>query len=385
MRLLGHELYKVFGRKMVWIGLLLAVLLAGFSSLNQVSQLKRTWGDIRVYYHDFFQGNEGPVDASLRQKADEWFTQNRNSYDSKYAQGRASVEENRASDFYGQVIQSQNMIAQRTEEIAKLQSAARTAGGGYASRADALQASMRKALKTPGLYFTMPLENDTIFSYGLGFCLMGVLILLGISPVFSEEYASRMDTLILSARKGRNPVVTAKIVASAVYCAFVAVMVLATNFLCQAFSMGIHGWDAPLQAISEFAQSPYALTVGGYLLAQAGIDIIGCIFFGMLVLLVSSLSPNLLVPFFLCGSLFAVTAFIESTFASVAPAAVKAFGDFSYTELIRVKGLMDAFRTYSVFGHPFLYSDLLLFVYAVITAAVLFLTYRLFGKHQVCG
>ena len=114
-----------------------------------------------------------------------------------------------------------------------------------------------------------------------------------------------------------------------------------------------------------------------------GLSIIGCIFFGMLVLLVSSVSPNVLVPFFLCGSLFSATAFIESTFSSVTPVAIKAFGDFGYTELIRVEGLVETFRAYNLFGRPVMYLNLILAVYATITALVIFLIYRLFSLRQV--
>ena len=247
----------------------------------------------------------------------------------------------------------------------------------------ALELRLLQKLPEPGLRFVLPQENNLIFPQGLGFCLMGVLVLLGVSSVFSDEYATGMDALLLSAKRGRRHAVRAKALASAIYCAFAAIFVLAVNFACQAATVGLHGLSAPLQLGATFANSPFALTIGGALLIEALASAVACAFFGMLVLLVSSLSKNVLIPFFSCGSLFALAALIKSTFAHTAPATLRAFGDYSYTELMRGAGLLDSLRESSPFGLSVPYALLLPAVLAVVTAAVVAATYRVFPAHPV--
>jgi hypothetical protein len=383
MTLLRHELYKVFGRKIIWLGLLFFVVLIGFSATGQTSTFIKEYGNINSFYQSMYQGNEGKVSDKLQESADNWFKNNYSAYQLKSVQGRATIQENREFFFNGQINYTQYLINERANQITKLQKSLQTESGGYLFRSDSLQLAMLKGLKAPGLYFTLPLENDLIFPFGLGFCVMGVLVLLGVSPIFSEEYDTNMDSLILSSKKGRKKVVTAKLLSATVYSAFVSLVVPLANFCFQAARLGVKGWNAPVQIVSGFTGSPYPLTVGGVILLQTLVGVIACIFFGMLVLLVSSLSKNIMVPFFSCGCLFALTALLKSTFAGVAPPALAAFADFSYTELMRVTNLIQTFKTYDLFGFPVLYLNLILAVFTVVTATVICFIYRIFPRHQV--
>lgn len=388
MELFRHELYKVFGRKIIWLGLLFFVVLIGFSALAQASQSKKTYGDMGTYYSSMYQGNEGKVSITIQKKAQNWLIANDNAYFLSDSEGRATIQENRLFSFYDQALSSKDILTQRSQQISKLQDNLKssiTADGksSFNPRMDSLYIGMLKQLTPPGLFFTIPLENDLNFPFGLGFCVMCVLIFLGVSPIFTDEYTVNMDSLILSAKKGRGKVVTAKILATTLYCTFVALAIPLANFCFQASYLGIKGWNAPLQLDFDFSKSPYLLSFGGYLLLQTLIGVIACIFLGMLVLLVSSVSKNVMIPFFSCGCLIAFTAFIKTTFATAAPSALTAFANFSYTELMRVQNLIATFKTYDFFGFPILYLNLILIIYSIITAIIIYLIYRIFPRHQV--
>jgi hypothetical protein len=386
MELFRHELYKLFGRKIIWLCLLFFIILIGFSSLGQAAQFTHSYGDLRQYYSSMYKGREGKVDAALLKKWDDWAKQNSAAYERKYLEGKSTVSDNRQLNFYMDISLPRSLLAERAQQITKLQKQMKAPDASldknsYTARSDTLQLDMLKQLKAPGLYFTMPLGNSLIFPSGFGFCVMFVLILLGVSPVFTDEYTSNMDSLILSAKKGRKKVVTAKLASTALYCCFIGTIVPLANFCYQAASLGIEGWNAPLQQI--FPGSPYALTFGEFLLIETLIGLIACVFFGMLVLFVSSLSKNVLIPFFVCGCLVVLTTLIKIIFSAVSPKALLLFADFSYSELLRACGLFETFKVFNLFGFPVPYLNLILPVYALVTAIVVYLIYRLFPKHQV--
>lgn len=383
MELFRHELYKVFSRKTVWIGFLFITILVCFSSYMQASQLTKLYGNIREYYNDFYKGNEGPITDSLKQSVSNWMSKNASSYRLRFAEGKTSVLENRTIDFYDHVISSENFINSLQVDIDKLENNTNQMNNTYNARKNDLQISMLQNLhlSTPELYFTLPLLNDLSFPYELGFVVMGILVLLGVSPVFSEEYSSNMDSIILSSKKGRRSIVTAKILATTVYCISVAFIMLFVNFVVQAAVLGIQGLNAPVQ-FTAFVNSPYTLTFGGYLALQAGLCAIACAFFGMLVLLISEISSNVLIPFFVCGFLFASTAFINSLGTAV-PKALSTFSDFSYTELMRVNGLFESFKPYNIISHPVLYLNIILILYVIITSIVICFNFLVFHYRQV--
>ncbi|ADU26110.1 ABC transporter permease [Ethanoligenens harbinense] len=381
MELFRHELYKVFTRKMVWIGLIFATVLVLFSSFATSSQLTQMYGNMNGFYKNFYSGNEGPITDQLRQKASEWIKTDGKALNLKIATGQATVQDKQTLAFYSQIAQPDTLTSNRADKISGLKSDEQKANDGYDQKKANLNIAMLNGIQTSSLYFTLPLGNDIEFPIGLGFVVMGILILLGVSPIFTDEYSTNMDLLILSSKRGRRSVVTSKILSTVVYCMAVSLFVLLLNFLIQVASLGIHGLNAPIQLNSVFTDSPYAITYGNYLIIQFGLSTLACVFFGLLVLFVSSVSVNVLLPFFICGALFASTAFINSL-GSAVPTALAEFSNLSYTELMRVDELFKSFKTYNLFGQPVLYLNLTIGLYIIITALAICLTYIIFKRRE---
>lgn len=382
MELFRHELYKVFTRKMVWIGLIFATVLILFSSFATSSQLTQMYGNMNDFYKHFYSGNEGPITDQLRQKASEWIKTDGKALVLKIQTGQATVQDKQILAFYSQIAQPDTLTDKRTDKISSLKNDEQNTNNEYDKKKASLNISMLNDIKTSSLYFTLPLGNDIDFPMGLGFVIMGILVLLGVSPIFTEEYSTNMDSLILSSKKGRRSVVTSKILSTIAYCIVVALFVLLLNFLIQAASLGIHGLNAPIQLNSVFTDSPYAITYGTYLLIQFGLSTLACVFFGLLVLFVSSISVNVLLPFFICGALFASTAFINSL-GSAVPTALAEFSNLSYTELMRVDELFKSFKAYNLFGQPVLYLNMTVGIYVVVTVLSICLTYISFKRREV--
>ena len=225
MELFRHELYKVFTRKIVWIGLLFATVLILFSSSMSASQLTQTYGNISDFYQNLYSSKEGPISDQLQQEASEWLRANGQALSLKMATGQASIQEKRTLTFYSQIIMPDTLSEKRADKISSLQNDGKNAENSYEKKKADLNISMLNSVKTSSLYFTLPLEDDINFPMGLGFVVMGILVLIGVSPIFTEEYSTNMDLLILSSKRGRRSVVTSKILSTVVYCIFIALFV----------------------------------------------------------------------------------------------------------------------------------------------------------------
>lgn len=87
------------------------------------------------------------------------------------------------------------------------------------------------------------------FLYSLTYIFMigGIITIIVISPVFSEEYSSGMDALILTSRFGKTRCVKAKLIASFLFSLIYTGVILVLAFLTFYLGKGFSGWDADIQ------------------------------------------------------------------------------------------------------------------------------------------
>lgn len=140
----------------------------------------------------------------------------------------------------------------------------------------------------------------------LMFALLAICIV--VAPVFSGEYQSGTDAVILSAKYGKTKLTTAKIVASLLFgtAAFILHIVVACGLPLAAF--GADGWNLPLQIANTTI--PYPLTFLQAVLINIGIIYLVLLAMVGLTLLLSAqmkspylvliiLVPILFIPMFL--------------------------------------------------------------------------------------
>lgn len=95
---------------------------------------------------------------------------------------------------------------------------------------------------------------------------VGVIILIGIAPVFAEERHSGSDKVLLTTQYGKSKLVRNKIAAGLLFATFVFVLFFACSvFLCIAI-YGTSGLKASIQLVAHCHLSPYNLSVGGALI-----------------------------------------------------------------------------------------------------------------------
>ena len=117
--------------------------------------------------------------------------------------------------------------------------------------------NMESTVDTPLQYGYYEGWNVIISSFELlMFAILAICIV--IAPVFSGEYQSGTDAVILSAKYGKTKLITGKIIASLLFAtiAFALHIVLACGLPLMAF--GTDGWNLPLQIAGTTV--PYSLT-----------------------------------------------------------------------------------------------------------------------------
>lgn len=142
----------------------------------------------------------------------------------------------------------------------------------------------------------------------LSFAILAVCVTL--APVFSFEYQSGADAVVLSARHGRTRLVAAKVVASLLWATayFVACAAVVAGV-----SLAFYGTDGFRLSVQNIAlSSPYPLSAGQAALVAVGLMYAACIGFACLTLALSSRTRSTLSVFVADALLILLTGLIPS-------------------------------------------------------------------------
>lgn len=213
-----------------------------------------------------------------------------------------------------------------------------------------------------------------------GMIYVSIMIILGISTMFTSEYASSMDKIIKSSVKGKKQLVTAKILASFTYATMVALFFTLLNTLPFIGMLFDYGLNVPIQNMYPFTTSPYLLTIGQYLIMQLCIHLLGATLLTMVVLLISAMSRSILTSIFVSGVIWAFPLVIEQyTYLSGIPR----FLDYALNNIIRVEPLFRTYKTMNLFGYPVLYPYVLVSIYLLLLPLIIYSIYQAFRRKQI--
>lgn len=143
-----------------------------------------------------------------------------------------------------------------------------------------------------------------MYNYYLNYDFSTVLILLlclyGICGAFASEKETQMDLLLVTSPNGGRKTAMAKILAVSAFSLFVSVWFSLADYV--GFSLAFQtteGWNLPVYAIENFAESVLNCNLLQYSLVSALLRAVGAWLFGMLMLLLSMFWKNALLPFVL--------------------------------------------------------------------------------------
>ena len=142
----------------------------------------------------------------------------------------------------------------------------------------------------------------------LVFSILAVCVTL--APVFSLEYQSGADAVVLATKRGRSQLVAAKIIAALLYATFYFVLCASVVV---GFSVAFHGADGFDLSVQALGLSlPYPLTAGQAALISVGLMYVACLGFACLTLVLSSRTRSTLAVFLVDVVLALFTGFIPA-------------------------------------------------------------------------
>lgn len=205
-----------------------------------------------------------------------------------------------------------------------------------------------------------------------GFVFSGVLILIGLSSIFTREYASGVESFILTSKLGRKTIVTAKIISSFIYTFCVVGTWVLFDVIKQWILMGSSGWGSPIQVLYKYYLSPYPFTMIQYFFIQIGTHLIGALGFTLFILLISALCRRTLTSFLISAIIFA----LPIVWISVLNKPSNWLIDISYTNIMKVQDLYMKFHAIDVAGRLVLEPFVVLGVSLLVSVLILIGLYR---------
>ncbi|MBZ9686914.1 hypothetical protein G9F72_011315 [Clostridium estertheticum] len=351
MNLVRHELYKIFSKKVVIIGI---VMLVGFTLLKalQLSDINNVFKT----YNNAVKSGQNPIMIS-KEKYEILY--NTISYPNIWW------------------LNHEKQLTELKNEITKLEKVNGT--NSYTYREKNLEYTYLKKIASPDTnsyssIWQCIFNNDDIY------CFIAFLIILGISPIFSEEYSTSVDALILSSKKGRNPIVRAKLLAAVAYIFVIAGFACTLQTILDISMLGNGNWSNPIQIY--YSTVAFPLSMFGYFVLQFLTNLAADIALGLFILVVSAKAKNLLIPAF-TGIVAVVAINVIGSIQSILPQGLKNLTDFYYIRYIYSDYLYKNFKEFNILGHPVLYPYLAFFVMLVASISCILMTKRLFIKHSV--
>lgn len=144
--------------------------------------------------------------------------------------------------------------------------------------------------------------------------LIAFVVILGISGVYSDEYASKMHGILLTTKNGRSKLFWNKLLAS---CLFAAMTVIIFQVFAALLYTHVYGFpfkNTPVNSLTTFYMMPNTMWALQFYVCQLIGSFLGAIVLTAVALCVSSFCRSSLVSLFLSGVYFALGAIWSNTF-----------------------------------------------------------------------
>lgn len=378
MGLLKFELYKLFAKRSVWITTVLLLTLYAMLmfvqryGLQDGSKYYEPYKENVSQYYGPTKGNE--VTNKLSEYTSGGQEKNQNQY---------GVFQDIINIYYGSERYYENLDeTKKSLETANLNSYQR----------------METQLKLQKLQEAGPPPTKVIYNKPWGYVLdfidqfgvlfMGVMILIGVVPIFSEEYMTGVYPLLMSSKKGRRQTVSAKILAAFLYTVLFCSLFAGIHLLVQYIAFGnLAGAGTSFKTVGKyidslpFWNSVYSFKVIQYYFIQLLFHLLGSLAFTSIVLLISALCISPLIALAVSASIlfmpyyFILVKYNQSFLNLVA--------DYSYGAIMGVTKLFSSFKAVNIFGTPYMYANVLTCVMGLLTICSLVFVYFIFPKRQV--
>ena len=214
---------------------------------------------------------------------------------------------------------------------------------------------------------------DNQLDFNVFATLKVVLLVVGLSRIFTKEYSSKVSYLNLSSKKGRTSLNTAKLIAASIYGVITFAYVTAISLL-RSFPLGVHNGDAPLRAINSTIVSN--LSIKEYYFSCLAVSLFGTILISLLIIIISLLFKNTILSLGLPLALMVMSGMIQYQ-----EYIGKYTTNFSIFHIIKGRALFDSYLTYDIFNNVVNYISIEIMV-GIVSLIIFMVVYRKFSKTQ---
>lgn len=215
-------------------------------------------------------------------------------------------------------------------------------------------------------FFALSITTMTALLFVISFC---------ISPIFSDEYSKKTDSLILTAKNGRKTFLYAKIFTS-ISVAFVLALlfILSTYFTCMAI-YGFDGTNAQIQLLIPAVTYPFTMLEATILLIVT--SLFGAFLHTGICMFFSSITRNSITPMaitsvlILAGMFNGTSMIILNKVRFFLPSAMGSFWDIT-TQLV-----------FDIFGMQIMLYQMICIVSFILGVLFLLVAFQNFKRHQV--
>lgn len=229
-------------------------------------------------------------------------------------------------------------------------------------------------------------EANLSFLTYVSFQLLSILVIFFLAPIFTKEYSSKMDGILLSSKNGKRNLIRAKLITAGITTLSIYVATLGYFALLSAIVLGVEGANTSFNAYLfdsfPFINSPYDLTALEYFVRASAISFIGGLSLASLVMLISSLLDKILLSFVMPFLVVFTPWFLNETLGGDG-GVFDHLMQYAFFNVIRVAPLYDHFAGIVVFGHVIMEKDVIV-AFTVITMLICgCFSAKVFRRHQV--
>jgi len=214
--------------------------------------------------------------------------------------------------------------------------------------------------------------------------LIGFVILLGTSGVYSNEYSSKMHGTLLTTKNGRSKLFSSKLLAS---CLFAAIVVIIFQALAALLYMHVYGLpfkNTPINSLTSFYKMPNTMWALQFYFCQLAGSLLGAIVLTAVTLCISSFCRSNLVSFFISGIYFAIGALYSLNVEGQYISSMKTiFADVSTFSLMSLTNVLGNGKVFIVGNSAIPTIRFTLITQAVIFAVAILLTYVFYNRKEI--
>lgn len=315
-QMLKTELHKIYSKKVIWIAMTLFLILFLFLKLQIKDNIgvKYTLEPVKTEITETLNNEE--FHTILKENDYNLSTDEMFSYISKEVleyinqyKGKKRIYSSLISDLRTSIISYYKKIDEKEKFISDLEKKIPLSSG---NEKKAMEKSLEE-YKNSNAKIEVNLEssadNFIDINHSMVFpSLIMLIVILGISGIYADEYTNNTESILLTTKKGRVGVFISKLLASVIY--ITSVVIIMETFFIVTTSICYHGSNFKISTASTYGLylTNYSGNVGSFVIRQILSTLLAGFTLGSIVMAISSRSKNALIPFFITGIFYGSTA-----------------------------------------------------------------------------